>query len=142
MNCSRFFFFLLMLIGTLSCSNKQSVSDVQQLNGYWEIEKVKTQSGETKEYTINTTIDYIELTDSLAGFRIKVQPMADGTYKSNGDAESFTLQQVDNRYIFDYKSNLDSWKENLEDIDNNHFTVTNATGNTYYYKRYTAIKPK
>lgn len=140
MNCSRIFFFLVVAFSTLSCTKKLTVTDLQNLNGYWEIEKVETSGGETKEYRINTTIDYIELKDSLSGFRTKVNPMLDGTFQSNNDKETFTLAKKENNYIFKYKNDLTDWKETLKTIDKDHFIVTNTTGNTYYYKRFESLK--
>ena len=37
------------------------MDDLKNLNGYWEIEKVTFPNGETKDYSVSTTIDYIEL---------------------------------------------------------------------------------
>ena len=41
----------------LSCKQSISESDLQNLNGYWEIEKVELPDGDKKEYKVNETID-------------------------------------------------------------------------------------
>ena len=48
----------LMLV---ACQNKLSQEELPLLNGYWEIEKVTLANGQTKEYNVNNTVDYIEL---------------------------------------------------------------------------------
>ena len=68
----RLLFFGFLFILT-ACQNKVTHEDLPFLNGYWEIEKVNMPDGQTKEYTINTTVDYIEMKD-LSGFRKKVYP--------------------------------------------------------------------
>ena len=47
----------------LSCKQSISESDLQNLNGYWEIEKVELPDGDKKEYKVNETIDFFKITD-------------------------------------------------------------------------------
>ena len=51
---------VLFLVFSLLVSCKQSITeaDLQNLNGYWEIEKVMLPDGEKKEYKINETVDF------------------------------------------------------------------------------------
>lgn len=80
-NISFFLFFIFM-----GCTPKIVEEDLKNLNGYWEIEKVTFPNGETKDYSVSTTIDYIELKDG-GGFRKKVQPRFNGTFETSNDAE-------------------------------------------------------
>ena len=57
----------LMLV---ACQNKISQEELTLLKGYWEIEKVTLANGQTKEYNVNTTLDYIEVKE-LSGYRKK-----------------------------------------------------------------------
>ena len=57
----------------LSCSSKPE-KQVEYLNGYWEIVQVKKNNQILREYTINTIVDYFEMTDSITGYRKKVAP--------------------------------------------------------------------
>jgi hypothetical protein len=54
---------ILFFLGTigLSCKQKITDTDLQHLNGYWEIEKVTLPDGDTKEYKVNETIDYFQI---------------------------------------------------------------------------------
>ncbi|GLB50383.1 hypothetical protein [Neptunitalea lumnitzerae] len=139
MKSIKLFFFISISFTILSCSNTITKANLETLNGYWEIEQVTTSDGSTKQYKVNTTVDYIEITDSLSGSRTKVNPSLDGTFTTNNNQEFFTLQQEGDHFIFKYKNALDEWQEELIDLDENHFTVKNPTGNTYYYKRYENI---
>ena len=40
-----------------SCTSKVTKEDIAKLNGYWEIQQVKTATGEAKDYKVNETID-------------------------------------------------------------------------------------
>ena len=135
MNKIVFFGIFLMLV---ACQNKLSQEDLTLLKGYWEIEKVTLANGQTKEYNVNTTIDYIELKE-LSGYRKKVYPKFDGTFDTSNDAEQFTIIVQQDRFEIHYKSELSEWVEVLKSLDENSFSVTNTENITYYYKRFEPI---
>ena len=121
-----------------ACQNKISQEDLTLLNGYWEIEKVIMANGQTKTYTINTTVDYIEVKE-LSGFRKKVYPNLDGTFDTSNDVEKFNLTERSNGFEMHYKTKLSEWVETLEALNENSFSVTNADKITYSYKRFKPV---
>ena len=129
---------LSLVISLVACAKKISKLDLQQLNGYWEIEEVVFPNGNVKKYKINTSVDYIQLANTT-GFRKKVQPQLDGTYKVTDDAESFTISKNESVFTINYKNNLSEWKEELIRISEDRFSVVNEEGITYRYKRFTPI---
>lgn len=125
----------LMLV---ACQNKVLQEELILLKGYWEIEKVTLANGQTKEYNVNTTVDYIELKE-LSGYRKKVYPKFDGTFDTSNDAEQFTIIVQQDRFEIHYKNELSEWVEVLKSLDEYSFSVTNAEDITYYYKRFEPI---
>tara|TARA_R110000868_G_scaffold14075_15_gene65808 strand:+ start:6990 stop:7409 length:420 start_codon:yes stop_codon:yes gene_type:complete len=123
---------------SFACSQKVTQEQLNLLNGYWEIEKVTFADGQTKEYTVNESIDYIQI-NGLKGFRKKVKPTFEGTYITNDDAEFFTLFKKEDTYIIQYKTEVSDWTETLKTISNDNFSVTNSENITYIYKRYEPI---
>lgn len=134
-----------MLLGIIllfsSCSNRISKEDLKKLNGYWEIDLVRFSDGTTKEYNVNTSIDYIQL-EGLKGFRKKVQPKLNGTFSTSNDAEPFVILKNEDSFEFHYKNELSSWKEELIELSNDDFSVSNEEGIVYSYKRFTPINIK
>ncbi len=130
------------LIGYLfvffGCSNSVTKEDLVRLNGYWEIERVTFPDGDTKEYTVSTTVDYIQM-DGMEGFRKKVSPRFDGTYQTSDDAEAFTVSEKDGGFTINYKTELSEWSEKLEALDTDNFSVINEEGLQYGYKRFEPI---
>lgn len=124
-----------MLFG---CTTKVSKEDITNLNGYWEIEQVTFPNGETKDFTVNPTVDYIEL-DGLKGFRKKMQPKFDGSYTTSNDAEPFTIEENSGQFEFHYKNEMSEWREEIESISKDKFSVTNQDTLTYTYKRFQPI---
>ena len=132
--------FSVLILGLLffACSQKVSQEQLSFLNGYWEIEKVTFSDGQTKDYTVNESIDFIKI-NGLKGFRKKVSPTFNGTYITNDDAEFFTIYQKENVFFIHYKTELSDWTERIEKISENNFSVTNQDNRTYFYKRYEPI---
>ena len=128
-----------VLIFLVACQKKVSEEELSLLNGYWEIEKVTMANGQTKEYSVNTAVDYIEIKE-LSGFRKKVYPKFDGTFDTSNDAEKFSIVQKEGRFEIHYKTKLSEWIEILESLSNDSFTVTNAENITYNYKRFEPVK--
>lgn len=132
----------LVLIGCLllcvGCSSGISKEDLPKLNGYWEIEQVVFPDGSTKDYTVNTTVDYIQW-DATEGFRKKMRPKFDGTYETSDDAEAFTISEKDGYFSIDYKTELSEWTERLIVLEDDAFSVVNEDSLQYDYKRFEPI---
>ncbi len=132
---------LLLFLCFLACSEKISVSDLNHINGYWEIEEVKFPDGESKEYNVNMTIDYFEY-NNMKGFRKKVQPKFDGTYITSNDATSFQINERDGFFWMSYQNDLSSWEEQITKITTTHMVVKNKEGLYYHYRRFQSINVK
>jgi hypothetical protein len=127
---------LLIVLTFFSCSN---TIEIEHLNGYWEIEKVKLANGETKEYTVNLTVDYFKVENNNSGYRKKVQPKFDGTYTTTNDAENFTINTDNKNTLLLYKNSLSEWQETITKLTTNKLVIVNTDNNTYFYKRYIPI---
>jgi hypothetical protein len=132
---------LLLFLCFLACSEKISVSDLNHINGYWEIEEVKFPDGESKEYNVNMTIDYFEY-NNMKGFRKKVQPKFDGTYITSNDATSFQINERDGFFWMSYQNDLSSWEEQITAITKTKMVVKNKEGLSYHYRRFQPINAK
>jgi hypothetical protein len=122
----------------VACQNKVDQLDLPLLNGYWEIEKVTFPDGSEKEYTVNTSVDYIEVTDQK-GFRKKVQPNFNGTYVTSNDAEMFTIHENEGVFTLNYKTDLSEWREKIISLSKNNFTVLSEENIKYQYKKFEPI---
>lgn len=132
---------LLLIFCFLSCSERVSVSDLNYINGYWEIQEVKFPNGKTKKYDINMTIDYFEY-DKMQGFRKKMQPKFDGTFTTSSDAESFQINEKDGSFWMLYKNDLSNWEEQIIMINKTRMVVKNKEGLSYNYRRFQTISIK
>ena len=130
--------FALLCLFLSGCESDVSKDQLSQLNGYWEITEVEFPNGKKKEYTVNPTVDFIEIND-MTGFKKKVYPKFDGTYRTSDDAEPFKIIEGEKGLLFSYKKGLTEWQERIVLISKDNFAVTNQDGITYSYKRFEPI---
>jgi len=129
------FLFYLGITFLIGCRPSVQKHDLNQLNGYWEIEEVEFENGQTKGYAISTTIDYIEM-EGMSGFRKKMHPQLSGSYQTSDDAEPFEIFEKEGAFYFAYGQGIEQWEEVLLSLDENTFSVRNADNKIYRYKRY------
>jgi len=111
------------------------VDKLQHLSGYWEIESVVLQDGSRKNYSINETIDYIQINDSI-GFRKKMKPLFNGTYETSDIREKFELKMENDSLNLYYSSNHTTRKETILNLSETQLKIVNQNNITYLYKRY------
>lgn len=129
---------IIILFVFFSCSQNTS-SYLQHINGYWEIEKVELYDGTEKVYKYNETIDYIEINDSLKGFRKKLRPVFNNTYVATQDAKGLTAKIENDSLNLYYKTPYASWKETVLLANENQLQVINANKDVYIYKRFKGL---
>ena len=133
-------FILLVLMLVTSCRKPITETAISKINGYWEIEKVILANGETKDYKVNTTIDYFELRQTqfdnkMVGFRQKVMPQLDGTYTTNNLKEIISISNESGDYYFNYSTNFGKWKEEILELEDSVLVLKNAANLEYHYKK-------
>lgn len=126
--------FILSFIFLVSCKDAVKESDIQNLNGYWEIEKVVLPDGEDKEYKVSETVDFFEFKDNK-GFRKKMMQQFDGKYLTNDVLENFTIEFKDETCYINYKTNFAKWTEEIVILTNEKLVVKNKNEIEYHYKR-------
>ncbi|MDR6300291.1 hypothetical protein [Mesonia maritima] len=120
----------------ISCNSKPELNDLQQLNGYWEIKEVTQKDGTKKAYKFNEMVDFISIDSTGNGFRKKVKPQIDGTYKVFNDREQLQAKIEDNQFNLYYTTEMDSWKETIIELEEDKFKVKNDRGIEYSYERF------
>ncbi|MBF6642488.1 hypothetical protein IVB69_13435 [Flavobacterium sp. J49] len=127
--------FILIAFLLMSCKTEVKKEDLTKLNGYWEIKQVTLANGETKDYKVNETIDFFEVKNN-EGFRQKVMPQLDGTYKTNGIKESLKVFEKENTYFIECKTDYGKWNEEIITIEDSTLVLKNKQNLIYTYKKY------
>ncbi len=130
----KIFIFFLLLFTFISCKQKISKTELKNLNGYWEIEKVIFPDGNNKDYKINETIDFFEIKND-SGFRKKVTPQFNGKYLVNDVFEKIIIDNTDDKFFIKYKTNYSNWKEEIVELSKEKLVLKNDSNIEYYYKK-------
>lgn len=129
----------LLLILLVSCS-KNPEQFLDYVDGYWEIEQVIFPNGDKKDYKYNDNIDYININDSLKGFRKKLKPGFNSKYITSKDTEGITVKIENDSLNLYYKTPYAEWKETVLSADQNSLKVINNRETVYIYKRYKPLE--
>ena len=132
------FLYFLPIVLTIACSDKKSIN-LDDLNGYWEINKVRLPDGSSKEYNVNSNIDFFKIEIDSTGYRKKLQPKLDGSFHTSNDAEPFKLKIINQKPVLYYKNSLAEWSENIIKLNKDVLVIENQSNLKYFYKRFEAI---
>ncbi len=108
-------YFLVLSFVFISCKQSITNEDIKKINGYWEIEKVLLKDGEKKDYKMNETVDYFQVSNNK-GFRKKVMPQFDGTYLTNDVEEEISISSKDGNFYINYSTSYGKWQEEIIEI--------------------------
>ena len=125
----------------VSCKEVVKEADIQNLNGYWEIEKVILPDGDDKEYKTNETYDFFELKDKF-GTRQKGMQQFDGSFLTNNVSENFSIVFKDGNCFINYKTDFANWEEEILVLTKEKLVVKNNNNLEYHYKRPTLFTKK
>ena len=128
--------FSFLLVG---CKQQIQSTDIPNINGYWEIEKVVFDEGEDKEYSANQNYDYFQIDKNNQGIRKKVAPQLDGTFLVDDSFEKVRVRFQDDKAYLDYATPYMKYTEEIIALTAEELVVLNTQKKEYHYKKATAI---
>jgi len=130
---------LILAMLAIACNSKDPKEQLQNLNGYWEIDQVEFSKDSIRDFKMSENIDYFEIKDGK-GIRKKVTPQFDGTYKVTPKTNEEVEAIIDNgELVLYYSTPFDSWKEQVLKADEDKLSLKNSRGIIYHYNRYTPL---
>lgn len=133
------FYSILFCFILVSCSQNPSTF-IPHLSGYWEIKEVTLSNGKKTSYSYNDTIDYISISDSLTGFRIKLKPNLSGSYETSTDKERIDVSIENDSLHLIYSTPYATWKETVLNANKEELLIVNANKDVYLYRRYEPLE--
>jgi len=120
----------------ISCTDKVTQQDLQQLNGYWDIEKVESIDKKITEYKANTTIDYYFINNNNEGYRKKTTLDFSGTYKTNNIKDKITIENKNGYFVIKTITSLDEWEDIIVNLTSEKLVLKNEKGVLFYYNKH------
>lgn len=133
---TNYYFLILTFSLFFSCKPTIKDTDLQKLNGYWEIESVETTDKKIKKYNVNLTVDYFLVNRNLNGFRKKATADFSGTYKSNNRKDSIYIKKIKDLFILTTNTQVHSQTETILEISDDKLILKNEQGIIYHYKKH------
>ena len=127
--------YILLIFSFLGCKQSIKPTDLAYLNGYWEIKKVTLPDETIKEYSVNQSIDFIELDKNNKGFRKKLVPQLDGKFLTSDVAETLEIITKKDDFYIKYTTKFTTWEEKIIKLTKDEFVVTNEHSFEYLYQR-------
>ena len=141
----KFISLILIIVSFFTSCSKKPVIDLNNLNGYWEIDRVvisdesqKQGQDPEKNYNFNRSVEYFVTKDSV-GFRSKVSPGFNGKIQSNAQKLNYTISYQKGKYIVTYNTPTSKWSEELIEASPEQICIANQRGDHYYYRKFTPI---
>jgi hypothetical protein len=120
----------------LSCSNKVTQDDLQNLNGYWDIEMVESETKKITQFGINSTIDFYYLDNTNQGYRKKATPDFSGKYRVNNIKDKITVTLENENFIIHTSTPLDSWSDIIIELTKEKLILQNEKGALFHYTKH------
>ena len=134
----RILFILLLTTLFISCNEKDFTNQKPLIEGYWEIKTVEMPDGATKEFTVNTSVDYIKIMGD-SGVRKKLMPRLDGSFREFPSSEKFEFVTRNDSLLMFYTTPFANWMETVVQVNETEFVVKNKDGKRYVYHRFENI---
>lgn len=126
--------YLLLSFVAFSCSEKIEMSQLNHLDGYWQIAKVETAEGEEKEYKVNENYDYFEFKDN-SGFHKKVRWQPNGKFLTDDLQEKVKAVKTDEGVFLEFSSDFGKHKDKVVKISEKELVLEAENGNDNYYTK-------
>lgn len=125
----------LLCLLLISCTANVKPADLDQLNGYWRIDKAVSPSGEEKQYKSTVDVDFFEL-DDQNGIRKKLKPLFNKQFNSSNDFVPFSIAFLENKCIITYNKQNQSWQEEVTTLTADKLKLKDARGVVFHYVKY------
>ncbi|NQY29271.1 MAG: hypothetical protein HRT69_07350 [Flavobacteriaceae bacterium] len=120
----------------ISCADKVTQQDLQQLNGYWDIDKVESVDKKVTKYGANSTIDFYFVNEQNEGYRKKTTLDFSGTYKTNNIKDKIVIEDKNGAFIIKTITSLDNWEEVIISLTKEKLVLKNEKGVLFYYNKH------
>ncbi len=128
------FLFIGLSLFFFGCKNEITPSDLNLLNGYWNIDYIthKSETFQTKGYA--KLIDFYEITDRV-GVRKKAQPQLNNKFFVTEDSNNFKIIFKGRTCYLSFQTTWDQWQEKIITLNKNQLILGHQE-KRYHYKRF------
>ncbi len=125
---------ILAITVNLGCSQKVDISQINNINGYWQITKAINTNGDKKDYPINEVYDYYEIKNKT-GFHKKVTWQPDGTFLVNDLSEKVKITDSSEGFFIQFTSKFGKHSERIEAVSDKELVLETPDKAKLYFSK-------
>jgi len=107
--------FILLSFVVLSACQNSSKPDLNQLNGYWEIDFVQQENETFQNKQSNSLYDFYSMKDGKGIYK-KVSPQLDGSFLTTESNIPFEIKEDNGTFKIKFNSPWNMWQKNNQTI--------------------------
>ena len=109
------------------------IIELDQIDGYWQIEFVQQENETFKSKQTSLLYDFYS-TKNNKGFYKKVAPQIDGSFKTSKNAVSFQILKDNEDFILQFSSPWNKWVKKIKHLDSEKLVLYHEE-RSFHYKR-------
>lgn len=121
----------------LGCKNQFTPADLNELNGYWNIDFITHKNETFYPKGISKLVDFYVINDQI-GVRKKVQPQFDNKFIVTEDLNNFKIVFEGTDCFMKFQTPWDQWEEKIIALSNDKLILEHQN-NRYHYSRHNNI---
>ena len=124
---------LLLSLVVLSACQNSSKLELNQLNGYWEIDFVQQENETFQNKQSNPLYDFYSMKDGKGIYK-KVAPQLDGSFLTSESSVPFEIKEDNGTFKIQFNSPWNMWEKTIKQLDS-HKLVLFHQDRSFFYKR-------
>jgi hypothetical protein len=128
---------IVVTFSMLCCKDPIRSVNLENIQGYWEIEYVIFPNASKKKYTLNNQIDYIHYKEGK-GYLKKVQPTVEGRFQTSDVAMPFTIDASEEVYKLVFENGI---VEIIEEVNQKTLVLRTLDNTSFHYLRHQPLNP-
>lgn len=123
----------LLLLLCIACNN--APQDLEQLEGYWQIEKVVAPDGGEREYPFSLKLEYFQVKDSV-GKKFRVSVKDKDKFVSDRTGVPFTYYLKEGDLFLKFAEGNNAYVQEVETLNAETLVLVHENGLEYRYRRF------
>jgi hypothetical protein len=125
--------FILLSFVVLSACQNSSKPDLNQLNGYWEIDFVQQENETFQNKQSNSLYDFYSMKDGKGIYK-KVSPQLDGSFLTTESNIPFEIKEDNGTFKIKFNSPWNMWQKTIKQLDSQKLVLFHQD-RSFHYKR-------
>ena len=111
----------------------EPIVELDQINGYWQIEFVQQENEPFKSNQLNLLYDFYSMKNNQGIYK-KVAPQIDGSFQTSESAISFEIIRDDGNFIIQFTTLWNTWIKIIKHLDSERLVLFHEQ-RSFHYKR-------